>query len=125
MRLIKFIAGLFLLSISSVVFAHGGDGMETLMVWFYTLVTIMHGALVLLLHNLMLYKYLWIVIVSVLFSLAALAVWWFAITIVIAAYIPQEKLYFMGSAVGLALYLIIVIWAIRTPIKQYRQLKGS
>ena len=122
-KLAKFIAGSLLLLLSSAVFAHGGDGMETLVVWFYTLVAIMHGALVLLLHNLMLYKYLWLVIVSLLFSLAALAVWWFAVTIVIAAYIPQEKLYLVASAVGLSLYLMIVLWAIRTPIKQYRLLQ--
>jgi hypothetical protein len=124
MRLAKFIVGLLLLSLSSAVFAHGGDGMETLVVWFYTLVAIMHGSLVLLLHNLMLYKYLWLVIVSLLFSLAALLVWWLALTIVID-HIPQENLYLVVSAVGLSLYLIIVIWAIKTPIKQYRQLKGS
>jgi hypothetical protein len=124
MRLVKFIVGLLLLSISPALFAHGGDGMETLTVWFYTLVAIMHGALVLLLHNLMLYKYLWLVIISLLFSLAALVVWWMALTIVLNN-LSEEKIYLAASAIGLSLYLIIVIWAIKTPIKQYRQLKGS
>ncbi len=81
--MIKWSAGLLLLLLSPLAFAYGGDGMETLVVWFYTLVAIMHGSLVLLLRNLMLYKYLWIAIISVLFSIAALVVWWLALTIVI------------------------------------------
>ena len=103
-------------------FASGGSDMLTIMVWFYTLVTIMHGALVLLLRNLLLYKYLWITIISLLFSIASLVVWWFAFTTVVA-YLPEEIFFLVASAIGLSLYLIIVIWAVMTPIKQYRQLE--
>ncbi len=119
MRLVKFIVGLLLLSLSSAVFAHGGAGLETAVIWFYTLLVIMHGALVLLLRNMMLYKYLWLVIVSLLFSVAAVVLW-----IMLLSIIKNNVLtLFVASIFGLFVYLAIVIWAVITPIQQFRKLQ--
>jgi len=120
MERVKFIAGLLLLSVSSAVFAHGGGGMETAVIWFYTLLVIMHGALVLLLHNMMLYKYLWLVVVSLLFSVAAVVLW--AMLLPIINNMPNDIGLTIASYLGLIVYFVIVAWAIKTPIKQYRQL---
>ncbi|MBL1321229.1 MAG: hypothetical protein COA63_009245 [Methylophaga sp.] len=113
---------LLLLLSPSLASASGGEGMETLVVWVYTIVVVAHGAFSLLLRNLLMYKYLWLVIVSLLFSVAALVLWTMLFTIV-KDFMPDDTKLIVASAAGLIIYLTIVIWAIITPIKQYNHIR--
>ncbi len=123
MRTSKTFYIILLLFISSPSFANGGPEMAVMLVWLYTIVVIAFWGIVLLLRNRQLYKHLWLLIISLLISVAATLLLMGISTVVKSeAGLDISQLPVQASIIGMIIYALFVCWTFIIPIKQYAEL---
>ena len=126
MRVFKLILFLVLLSISSSAFANHGIDMAAMLVWFYVgIITIFWGIVLRLLHHKQ-YKHLWVLIISLFFSMAAMALMLGISSLVKSEWLLEtdEKFFLIASVVGLIIIALILVWTFFLSIEQYKQLNS-
>jgi hypothetical protein len=94
--------------------------MAALLAGFYTLIVIAFWGFVLLLRSLQLYKHLWLLIISLLLSIASIALSMIISTVVNSEMgLDYQQPFVIASIVSLVIYAIFAIWTFIIPIRQY------